>query len=407
MSGSVYLYDDPTDLARFQPFTQSRPIGELRYSAWLLRERVTKVIGAVAGYLSRAPIQRFVDVDAPPVVAALPADQACVLLRSSFAPASGIPAGTNGAPGVRLTDTAGETVGALLAGRAWRGPDSIDPSWPSAQIPGRRLEGAWQLVDHLPELLRADLAAIKAERGPARIPAGSTVLGDPSDVLIDEGAVVEPLVVLDTRGGPVWIRAGAEVRALTRLAGPLVIGERTRVVGGQLRESSIGPACVVHGEVSNSVFLGFANKSHDGFLGHSVVGRWANLGAGTITSNLKNTYGPVRLDLGAERIETGQTFLGALIGDHVKTAIGTMLPTGCIVGTGANLFGTARPRSTVPPFAWGTDEAGGGGGTRVMACRMFLQTASRVLPRRAVAWDDAQRDYLTAVWEAATGQRCG
>jgi UDP-N-acetylglucosamine diphosphorylase/glucosamine-1-phosphate N-acetyltransferase len=395
------LYDDPQDVTRFQPFTQSRPVGELRYGAWLLRERVAHTIGPVAGYLSRTPIERFVDVDAPPVVAAPRADQACIVLRSSFAPAGRLPAGLTGTPGLRLTDAAGVTVGALVAGRDWHGPDGIDPSWSSAAIEGRWLEGAWQLVDNLPELLRADLAAITAERGPARIPAGCTVLGDPSDVLIDEGAAVEPLVVLDTRGGPIWIRAGAEVRALSRLAGPLVVGERTRVVGGQLRESSIGPVCIVHGEVSNSVWLGFANKSHDGFLGHSVVGRWANLGAGTITSNLKNTYGPVRLDLGAERIETGQTFLGSLIGDHVKTAIGTMLPTGCVVGTGANVFGTARPGATVPPFAWGTDEAG-----RVMACRMFLQTASRVLPRRAVAWDDAQRDYLTAVWEAATGQRC-
>jgi hypothetical protein len=78
-----------------------------------------------------------------------------------------------------------------------------------------------------------------------------------------------------------------------------------------------------------------------------------------------------------------------------------MLPTGCVIGTGANVFGTARPPAALPPFAWGTDEPG-----RVMACRLFLQTAARVLPRRGVPFDDAQRDYLTAVWQAATGQRC-
>ena len=403
MSGSVYLYDDPADVARFQPFTQSRPIGELCYGAWLLRERIARAFGAVTAHVVRAGhLGGFTEAGAPPVLTESPnAAAPSVFVRSTFIPdAVPLPDLAAAAPAVRLVDAAGVVVGAALTRGEWQGPFSAD--WPAITVSGRRLEGVWQLVADLPELLRADLAPIKAAHGPARIPAGCTVLGDPADVLIDAGAVVEPLVVLDTRGGPIWIRAGADVRALSRLAGPLVVGERTRIVGGQLRESSIGPLCVVHGEVSNSVFLGYANKSHDGFLGHSVVGRWVNLGAGTINSNLKNTYGPVRLDLGAERIETGQTFLGALIGDHVKTAIGTMLPTGCVVGTGANIFGTTRPEATVPPFAWGTDEAG-----RVMACRMFLQTASRVLPRRAVAWDDAQRNYLTAVWEAATGQRCG
>ena len=97
---------------------------------------------------------------------------------------------------------------------------------------------------------------------------------------------------------------------------------------------SVGPHCRLHGEISTSIFAGYANKSHDGFLGHSVVGEWVNLGAGTITSNLKNTYGPMRLDIGTARIETGRTNVGTLFGDHVKTAIGTLLPTGAVVGYG-------------------------------------------------------------------------
>lgn len=402
MNPPIYLYDDPADLARFQPFTQSRPIGELRHGAWLLRERIARAFGTVTAHVVPAGhLAGFREAGAPPVLTASPKLSATsVVIRSTFVPdAVRLTELAGAGAAVRLVDASGAVVGAVMTHGEWSGRFGAD--WPAITVAGRRLEGIWQLVADLPELLREDLAAVKAGRGPGRIPAGCTVLGDPADVLIDEGAAVEPVVVLDTRGGPIWIRAGAEVRALSRLAGPLVVGEGTRVVGGQLRESSIGPMCVVHGELSNSVFLGYANKSHEGFLGHSVVGRWVNLGAGTINSNLKNTYGPVRLDLGAERVETGLTFLGALIGDHVKTAIGTMLPTGCVIGTGASLFGTARPGPSVPPFAWGTDEPG-----RLTACRMFLQTASRVLPRRDVPFDDAQRAYLTAVWEAATGQRC-
>ena len=162
-----------------------------------------------------------------------------------------------------------------------------------------------------------------------------------------------------------------------------------------------GPRSTVRGEISTSVFLGFSNKAHDGFLGHSVVGTWVNLGAGTTTSNLKNTYGEVQLEVGTERIATGRQFLGTLFGDHAKTAIGTLLGTGTVVGAGANLFGTRRPESMVPAFAWGTDDPG-----RRLACRMFLQTAARVLPRRNVAFDDTARRYLEALWRHTTGQSC-
>jgi len=403
MSRSVYLYDEAADLPLFLPFTQSRPIGELRLGAWLLRARVARTFGEVRGQLTSAHLAGFTEPQAPPVVAELPSRGERLVLRSTFVPAAeqeALSAAPRGS--ARLVDGNGVNVGALLAdGDAWAGADALPARWPAVTLAGTRLEGVWQVIAELLPRLRADLAAVQVGRAAGRVPAGCAVLGDPRDLLIDEDVSVEPQVVLDLRGGPIWLRDGVEVRAFSRLQGPLVVGSRSRIVGGQVRESSIGPRCVVHGEVSNTTFLGYANKSHDGFLGHSLVGRWVNLGAGTITSNLKNTYGAIRLNLGEARIETGMQFLGALLGDHVKTAIGTMLPTGCTVGTGANLFGNARPGNAVPAFAWGTDEMG-----RRVACRMFLQTAGRVLPRREVAFDDATRAWLEAVWRHATGQPC-
>lgn len=162
-------------------------------------------------------------------------------------------------------------------------------------------------------------------------------------------------------------------------------------MGGFVRGSVVGPRSVVRGEVSSSVFVGYANKAHDGFVGHTIVGHWANLGAGTTTSNLKNTYGPVRLEVSGGRIETGRTFLGSLIGDHAKTAIGTMLPTGTVVGAGANVFGAGPIPKHVPPFAWGL------GGDRVSE-EGFLRIAERVLPRREVAFTDARARSLSATW---------
>lgn len=403
MSIRLFLYDDPADAARFQPFALSRPLGELRYGAYLLRERWAASAGTtVAGHLAAAHLRDFSEPHAPAVVPE-PGEAAepRFLFRSTFVPPATVPLDAGMPKPIRFVTELGDTVGlALPAGTPWLGPRPAE-SWPTRTIEGGTLlAGIWQLIGDLPLVLRADLELLGAARGGGAVPQGCTVLGDPSLVMADEAAV-EPHVVFDVRQGPIWLGAGVEVRTFTRLAGPLVVGAGTRLVGGQIRESAIGPRCVVQGEVSNSVFLGYANKAHDGFLGHSLVGRWVNIGAGTVTSNLKNTYGPVRLNLGAERVETGLMFLGALLGDHVKIAIGTMLPTGCVVGAGANLFGSKRPAAAVPPFAWGVDDPG-----RVLECRRFLETAARVMPRRDVTLDEAGRRYLAAVWQAATGRKC-
>ena len=400
MSAALYLYDDPADRPRFEPFSVSRPLGELRYGAFLLRERWEDALGRpVAAHLAAEHLRDFVEPDAPPVARHPDVTlEPRFVFRSTFVPAADFAADIP-KRAVRFVDAEGTAVGAGLPdGAAWPGLP-VPPEWPEVRVSGKLLSGVWELVGDLPLALRADLEVLRG-RHASGVPDGATVLGDASLVMAAD-AVVEPHVVFDVRGGPVWLGRGVEVRAFTRLSGPLVVGPGSRIVGGQLRESAIGPRCVVNGEVSNCLFLGYANKAHDGFLGHAVVGRWANLGAGTINSNLKNTYGPVRLHVGGERVETGLTFLGAMIGDHVKTAIGTMLPTGCVIGTGANLFGSTRPDSLVPAFAWGTDEPG-----RVLQCKAFLETAGRVLPRRDVACDEQTRRFLAALWSAATGQPC-
>jgi len=319
VSAQLFLCDAEEDYPKFLPFALSRPLGELRYGAWLLRERWGVRHGlTVAGHLSAPHLRGFTEPGAPPVVPA-PGDRdsARLVFRSTFVPAADATPGEVPREPTRFVDGAGTTIGAALPpGTPWLAL-SETAAWPARAIAGKRLEGVWQLIGDLPAVLREDLAHLAARRGPGTVPAACTVLGDPSLVLVED-ALVEPHVVFDVRDAPVWLGPGAEVRAFTRLTGPMAVHAGTRIVGGQLRESSVGPKCVVHGEVSTSLFLGYANKAHDGFLGHSVVGRWANLGAGTITSNLKNTYGPVRLNLGSERVETGLTFLGALIGDQLQ-----------------------------------------------------------------------------------------
>lgn len=404
MSARLFLYDAADDQAAFLPFSLSRPLGELRYGAFLLRERWSAQLDLpVHGYLTPQPqLQDFAEPGSPSVVAEPGGKhEPRVLFRSTFVPAADFRLPEPAEP-VRWVDGAGATVGFALPRRADWPSFAAAAAWPAVAVPGKRLTGAWELVGDLNEALAADLERLRLQHGAVSIPRGASVIGDPQLVLVAEAAV-EPNVVFDVRKGPIFLAPGVEVRAFTRLAGPLAVARDTRLMGGQIGGSAIGPRCVVHGEVAASLFLGYANKAHDGFLGHAVIGRWVNLGAGTVNSNLKNTYGPVRVTLGGQRFETGLMFMGSLIGDHVKTAIGTMLPTGCAIGVGANLFGSTRPGTEVPPFAWGLDEPG-----RVMECGRFVEIAARVLPRRDVAVDERTRRYLAAVWGAATRQTpCG
>jgi hypothetical protein len=151
--------------------------------------------------------------------------------------------------------------------------------------------------------------------------------------------------------------------------------------------------------MSEVVVLGHTNKAHDGFVGHSYLGRWVNLGAGTITSNLKNTYSNVQLWTPDGVRDTGTIKLGALIGDHVKVGIGTRLTTGSVIGAGSNIYGSTMPPKYVPPFSWGE-----GDDLAMYRLDQFLQTAERAMGRRGMTLTERERCQLAAAhalsWEA-------
>ena len=388
MTTALYLLD-PDPGPAWAPFAGVRPLCELRAGALLVRERWEAFIGTVTtGIMAQPHLAEFPEAGVPPVGPVHTVTGPAVIGSSTFAPrglAPPLPAGP-----VRLTH-GGITVGwAMPPGTEWSGPV---PHAVAVEVPGVLLRGVHDLVHALDALLPDDLLALPRDGDP--VPAGSLVIGDPALIAIF-GATVEPGVVFDTSAGPVVLESGVEVKSGTRLEGPLWAGANTRLLGGLLRHAAIGPHCVVRGELMHTVFLGYANKAHDGFVGHSVIGRWVNLGAGTITSNLKNTYGPVRLDIAGHRVETGAQFLGSLIGDHAKTAIGTLLSTGTVIGAGASVFDAVRPPRWVPPFAWG------GASDQRMSRDGFLRIAERVLPRRDVAVDDAMLRYLGRMYDVAT-----
>lgn len=372
------LYDDAAARA-FAPFALTRPAGELRAGAFLTRERWQRLLGGHAvGFVGAPHLRDFAEQDAPPACVAHIA-KGSWLVNSRCVPAMA---------SLPLHDRHGCIVvdGRVAAVRLRRdlplvdlGDGALDlatlAEGEALEWEGPWLEKVWDLVALLPRLLQRDATSLLPPEPENR---GITVLGAHA-VHMEPGAQVEPFVVADTSAGPVVLRRGAQVLAFTRLVGPCVIGEGSSVMGGRIAACSIGPRVKVSGEMSVTIMIGDANKGHDGFVGHSVIGRWANLGAGTITSNLKNSYGDVTMWTPTGSARTGQQFLGSLIGDHAKTGIGTRLSTGSVIGAAANVFGSRMPPKYVAPFAWGDGEP-----WETFALDRFLTVATRVMARRQV-----------------------
>ncbi len=398
----LYLFDDAV-ADGWTPFALTRPCGELRFGRWLLRERLERFAGVeAAGAIARPWLARFRERGAPPVVdlGALPREADRLLLCARAVPA---PDAAFRPPEGPANLWIGERLAGcwLPAGRpgpesGWlRGPEPL-PDAADVAVDGAMPEAPWDLVARGAERLGEDLRRL-AGAGDARapdLPPGVGRIGE-EPVRLGAGVRLEPGVLLDAREGPIVLDEGVEVRAGARLSGPLYAGPRSRLLGGPIASLSAGPYSYLRGEVEAVTVLGYANKAHDGFLGHAYLGRWVNLGALTTNSDLKNNYGTVRVGPPGEEMDTGLLKVGCFLGDHVKTGIGTLLPTGAVVGAGSNVFGAAMPPRWIPPFSWG-------GGERWTAYRReaFLETAEVVLGRRGVAWDDDVSAWLAAAWDA-------
>jgi UDP-N-acetylglucosamine diphosphorylase/glucosamine-1-phosphate N-acetyltransferase len=403
----LLLFDD-LRARGWHPFADTRPVGELRCGAYLVRERAERCFGTpCAGHLTGPALDGWDEPGAPPALDLRRLDRrgdgasAGRILWLSRALARGPVVEPGDAP---RTLVAGDTVVGW-----WLPPDAEPPDADALSRPGsldvgsplevdaRVLEWPWDLVRVNADVLREDLDraghrdAFQLHPGVHLEGTGGVSLGDASEV--------GPGVVIDAREGPVRIDDGAIVQGPARLVGPLHIGPGSIVFGGHVERASVGPVCKLRGEIADTVFVGYANKAHDGYLGHALVGRWVNLGAGTTNSDLKNNYGPVRVRLPDGDHDTGLTKVGSFLGDHVKTGIGTLLTTGGVIGAGTNVFGGAGvPPRHVPPFAWG-----GGGEFVPYRWDKFVETARSVMARREQELTPGVEGVLHRLWQETHG----
>ncbi len=387
----------------FYPVALSRPI-------WQLRCGMTSLLDKMLDKLRPADVACFV----PPYMAdvyragtdrpvndpaTLSGDDLLVIDARVKAEDFGVePTG----PSQIATDADGEVLYARIAEADLQKLDtrSIDALLESAKasLPPAAGEVAlwnytWDLVLANPEQLTKDFAAADRSGIEGTIEEPRAIRGSQKDVYVAPGALIHPMVVLDAAEGPIYIDEDVEIHPFSRIEGPCYVGKKSILLGAKCREgNSIGPVCRIGGEVEESIIHGYSNKYHDGFLGHAYVGEWVNLGALTTNSDLKNDYSSVSVALDGKRpVDTGSTKVGALIGDHTKTSIGTLFNTGAYVGAMALIAATGKPLPKfIPSFAWFIE----GIVTKGFGKRKLFETAQTAMGRRGRQWTEADE----AMW---------
>ena len=407
---ALVLFDDERARA-WIPFTITRPAGELLFGCLTLRERAERFWGeSCVGHVADSHLEGFSEPGASPVVDVGALDSAPDstegtprILFSSRAVPDLVAAPPSDEPAVLIIQ--GQIVGWILppgtdppdAGDLLE-PGKCDLDLPRVEIPGRVLTNIWDLMSGNGDQVRSDVPVLFPESR-FTLPEGVHVSGA-ERVSLGEHVQIEGGVHLDATDGPIRLSDGARVSAFTRLAGPSFVGPETHLLGGSLSNVTLGPGCRVRGEVSSSVLLGYVNKAHDGYVGHGYIGRWANLGALTTNSDLKNNYSRVRVHTVEGPVDTGLIKVGCFLGDHVKTGIGTLLPTGCVVGVGSNLFGGVMSAPHVPPFSWGS-----GDHLEEHDIERFLDTATIAMARREMSLDEGIRTLLRRAWDRTRPER--
>jgi glucose-1-phosphate thymidylyltransferase len=221
-------------------------------------------------------------------------------------------------------------------------------------------------------------------------------------LFVADGVRLPESYVADASDGPIVIEGGVSIGPYAVLHGPLWIGSQARVMEHAVIKGgvSLGATTKIGGEVFASIVESYTNKQHHGFLGHSYVGSWVNLGAGTCNSDLKNTYGTVNMEYGDQKVSSGLQFMGCIIGDYTKTAVNTSIFTGKVLGVGSMVYGYVT--SNVPSF---TNYARTFGQMTELAPEILAETQRRMFQRRQVDQRPYHVQLLRAMYELTRNER--
>ncbi len=313
------ILDDQKIRQQLYPFTLTRSAADIRVGILTIRQKWEKRLGIKVSVDSDAVLDPPGQADLQPVIFA-----------------------ANIIPGKTFID---ERTGGHYT------PDRL------LQQDGLRLlEHPWQIFEFNDWALREDFSLLTKDRASLPIPGSVTAI-HPENIFIEPGAVLSHCI-LNAAAGPIYIGKNAEVMEGATIRGPFALCEGAVVKMGSriYGATTVGPFCIVGGEIKNTVFFGYSNKAHDGYLGDSVIGEWCNLGAGTTNSNIRNTASPVKVwDMSLAAYVVAGLKCGLLMGDFSRAAINSSFNTGTITGVSANIFGTGLLPKFIPNFSWGTN----------------------------------------------------
>jgi UDP-N-acetylglucosamine diphosphorylase/glucosamine-1-phosphate N-acetyltransferase len=404
----VIIFEDER-FKNLYPLALTRPVFGLRCGILTLARKSEMALGAVAGYHMRDYLAPVAGGAVKSYSDLLGEGDPALLLNGRVVMTPALAGAFE--PGWRGAYVSGGTVVAAAVGREHAG--ALDEAVGSALagslfdgLPVREVEAAfidypWDLVNLNGPEIESDHRLLGFKGIHAEVPDGVWLVNE-ADIYVGEGASLSPGVVLDASEGPVHIGNGASVMANACLKGPVHIGEGSTIkMGAKIYgETSIGPVSKIGGEVAETIVHGYANKQHEGFVGHSYLGEWVNLGAGTETSDLKNNYSTVRVRLDDKAVDSGEMFVGLYMGDHSKCGIGTTFNTGTVVGACCNIFGAGYPPKFIASFSWG-----GSQGFEEYDLSSAIETAGRAMRRRGVEPGPEVEAVLKKVYEITGDSR--
>ena len=284
------------------------------------------------------------------------------------------------------------------------GKEAVDPilsmSLEKVNVdPVNLISNYWEIINNNSEQLTADLRGLHGRKSKVK----AKIVGKVSNLIVGKDCEVGPDVVLDVRKAPIFLGDKSIIHPFTWIEGPAYIGSETIIhPSSVIREgSNIGKVCRIGGEVEESVVLDYSNKPHAGFLGHAYIGEWVNLGAMFTNSDLKNTYGTVKVTVRGKKVDSGTRKLGCMVGDHSKGSIGSLLYTGKKVGVCCQIHGTVE--EDIPSFTFYGKSVGYP--TWEILPDPVIQTVKTVMSRRRVEMTEADEKMLREVFSITQSER--
>jgi len=335
------------------PFTLTRQIQDIRVGILTIREKWEKMLGLESFDKKEndyKDLQRSVNIDEAV------GDGVCFMIHGNLLPTpklvkaigklkNGEFIATKAGTGIvfRFTKNEIEDRHKIKVGKASQFKEEV-----------KTIQFPWDIFQLNDWALRQDFELLAKKRRSQPI-SKTNKLTKASQIFLEKGVKMEHCIV-NASTGPVYIGKDAEVMEGCIIRGPFAMGEAaclklgTKVYGA----TTLGPRCVVGGEIKNSILFGYSNKAHDGYLGDSVLGEWCNMGAGTTNSNIKNNASDVKVWTPKGEMNAGKK-CGVMMGDYSRTAVNTAINTGTVIGVSCNVFGSGLTPKYIPNFSWGSE----------------------------------------------------